>query len=433
MRPIWLVPKQYSALFCRQQILHSRNRHASLTSAIEHGKRKSNAAIDRGYDRDIEGSRVGERKEVELGQKFQKHVLEAGDITSKGPREVPRSRFRIGNDKPHSSRRPMSIPYTTPASQFLYGRFAVIAALKARRRKLYKLYILQGEGTKDRTEDVERLARTRRLRVQYVDSDWENTLSKMSEGRPHNGVVLEASPLPRLPIRALEESKSASDHIRVRLDSMSEEEREIAGGSSVVPRKVLTDRYPFVLLLDRILDPGNLGAIIRSAYFLGVDALIMSRSGSAPISAVTVKASAGAAEALPLLTANAPVDFLKKSKESGWQIFAAVSPSSESGHMRKEKFVQPGSALANGPCVLVIGGEGEGIARSIMRETSGYVGIPQVHRDDGLDIVESLNVSVATALMVQQFVHSSMGTSESADSHNMDTKLDGVGRPEKLF
>ena len=245
----------------------------------------------------------------------------------------------------------------------------------------------------------------------------------MAEGRPHNGYVLEASPLPRLPIRALEKVESVSDHIRVRLDNMSEEEREIAGGSSIVPRKVRADRYPFVLLLDRVLDPGNLGSIIRSAYFLGVDALALSRSGTAPISAVTIKASAGAAEAMPILTANAPLDFLKKSRVSGWQIFAAVSPSSESGQLRKDRYVSSRNALANGPCILVIGGEGEGIARSIMREISGYVGISQVTRDDGLEIVESLNVSVATALMIRQFLDEQSRLSRATKSVQIEDHL----------
>ena len=401
----------------RRQGLSPAKRHASLTSAVERGKRRSNSAADRSFD--SSGGRNDQRPSIDRPlsanadrePRASRHGELLGESKSRPQREIIRQ---------SASHTPISIPYTTPASQFLYGTFAIQAALKARRRKFYKLYVLQGDDAQlDRAAEIESLARSARVRVQQVGQDWARILNKMAEGRPHNGYVLEASPLPRLPIRALEELESVSDPIRVRLDNVSEEEREIAGESSIVPRKVRAERYPLVLLLDRILDPGNLGGIIRSAYFLGVDALALTRSGTAPMSAVTIKASAGAAEAMPILTANSPMDFLKKSRANGWQIFAAVSPSSESGQLRKDRFVSPWNSLADGPCILVIGGEGEGIARSIMREISGYVGVSQTYRDDGLDIVESLNVSVASALMIRQFL-------EKQSQETGDTKSPGV-------
>ena len=418
-------------------------RYASLTSAIERGRRRANAAIDREWGgsttQDQEnhtGARKGglsmrrehgaypyrnwaETTAQEPADKRTNYINDRQERTqlpkSQGQTAIGKSRLAPGV--------PISIPYTTSASVFLYGRFSVLAALKAKRRKFYKLYVLKGDDTDtERIADVENVARSSRIWIEHVGPHWAGVLNKMAEGRPHNGVVLEASPLPKLPVRALKTVTKMSDPIAVHLDNMSEEDFEVTGGGSLIPRKNSARHYPLVLLLDRVLDPGNLGAIIRSAYFLGVDAVVMSRSGSAPTSAVTVKASAGAAEAMPLLTANAPLDFVKKSKSEGWQVFAAVSPSSYTGRQRLEKFVRPENALQLGPCLLVIGGEGEGIARALMKEITGYVGIPQVSRDDGLDVVESLNVSVATAMMVQQFL-SSRGSIQNA-VHQSSTKDD---------
>lgn len=74
------------------------------------------------------------------------------------------------------------------------------------------------------------------------------------------------------------------------------------------------------------LDPGNLGAIIRSGYFLGVDALALVSQTCAPLSNVALKASAGAAEAMPILSVDDAVEFLRKSKGNGWQVYAGVAP-----------------------------------------------------------------------------------------------------------
>ncbi|KKY25073.1 putative rna family [Phaeomoniella chlamydospora] len=278
----------------------------------------------------------------------------------------------------------------------------------------------------DRMQEIERLARPAKVRLQYVGLEWAGILNKMAQGRPHNGIVLEASPLPKVAVRALGEVHNMEDPINVKLAHMSEEERAVTGESSVLPREVRANRYPFVLLLDRVLDPGNLGGIARSAYFLGVDAVVVTRSGSAPTSAVTIKASAGALETMALLTAGNPVEFIKKSKVHGWKVFAGVSPSSHSMRHKSDKdFISPASALASRPCILVVGGEGEGVSWQILQHIDGHVGIAQAPRNDGLNIVESLNVSVATALMAQQFLDNSTrprpNTMRELDSSSIST------------
>ena len=103
--------------------------------------------------------------------------------------------FRRGSDlgpnratSDHESQIPISLPYTTPASEFLYGTSAVFAALESPRRKLYKLYIYSGDNVEGRPQDrqIRELALRRNLVVERVKGDRLRLMDKMSHGRPHN-------------------------------------------------------------------------------------------------------------------------------------------------------------------------------------------------------------------------------------------------------
>ena len=101
-----------------------------------------------------------------------------------------RDRFQ-GNDRSprhQESRVPLSIPYTTPASEFLYGTSVVTSALLASRRKLYKLYIYDGDNREVRDQDkrIQRLALDRDVVVERVQGSWLRLMDKTSTGRPHN-------------------------------------------------------------------------------------------------------------------------------------------------------------------------------------------------------------------------------------------------------
>lgn len=109
---------------------------------------------------------------------------------SGGEEEVAISRTGIRNRKPR-----LSIPYTTPASEFLYGTSVVLAALKSQRRKLYKLYVHDPSGhhgglgpqeATDRPPGARKLALTAGIEVVPVKSDDLPLMDKMSDGRPHN-------------------------------------------------------------------------------------------------------------------------------------------------------------------------------------------------------------------------------------------------------
>lgn len=306
-------------------------------------------------------------------------------------------------------RAPLSIPYTTPASEFLYGTSVITAALKSDRRKMYKLYLYDGENRENAAQDmtIRKLALSRGVEVSRVQGDWLRLMDKMSAGRPHNGYILEASPLPKLPVVAFKPVSKQQAPFHITLDHQSREEEAINGREPKVKYQVGFSRFPFVLLLDGILDPGNLGAIMRTAYFLGIDAVAISNRNSAPLTPITLKASAGASESLPLMSISQPGSFIDECQKNGWKFYAAVAPgNTPSASTGSQKPYYSTSTLGcparDHPCVLILGGEGEGLRWNIQKKADYVIGIEGQRAGQGG--VDSLNVSVAAGLLCEAFM-----------------------------
>lgn len=206
----------------------------------------------------------------------------------------------------------------------------------------------------------------------------------------------------------------------------------INGNGSWQPFKSQGWRSPLVLLIDDVTNPGNLGAIIRSAYFLGVDAIALSTRTCAPLNADTVKASAGSMEAIPIFKIEDVGDFLEKSMaDQGrpWDIYAATTPrqdgrpedsrhqyqqgallfTSRNGQVSKRSMaVDTGSVFdsplgVDRPVILAIGGEQKGLDYRIIRRAMAFVQILPTERivDVGVD---SLNVGAASAILCAEFM-----------------------------
>ncbi|KAL8940332.1 MAG: hypothetical protein Q9211_002326, partial [Gyalolechia sp. 1 TL-2023] len=152
------------------------------------------------------------------------------------------------------SHAPLTIPFTTPASEFLYGHSVVTAALKSSRRKFYKVYLYNGDTAEVRGQDrqVRKLALAANVEVTRVGSDWLKLMDKMSGGRPHNGYILEASPLPKLPVTALHPVPNPQSTFKVVIGHQPKEEAAVNGSNPIVRYGTGYRRYPFLLLLDGI-------------------------------------------------------------------------------------------------------------------------------------------------------------------------------------
>jgi 21S rRNA (GM2251-2'-O)-methyltransferase len=309
------------------------------------------------------------------------------------------------------NRYPLQINYTTPASEFLYGTSVVEAALLSRRnprRKLYKLYIYTGENRENAERDaaMEKLARKQKIEIVRVDTNGIRLLDKMSAGRPHNGYVLESSPLPRLPITALGELTGVGDRegFMVALDYQSREDASINGTENFIPTiRNGSGRKPLVLLLDSIIDPGNLGGIIRTASFLGVTAIAISTKNSASFTPVVLKASAGASENVTLFSVSKPAGFIEESKLNGWKVYAAVAPTTKGALNLPSSITtdELDNPLLNDPCILMLGNEGEGLRWNLRSKANIELAIKGSSNTGGVD---SLNVSVATGILCTSFL-----------------------------
>ena len=295
-------------------------RHASLNSAIGRGIRRSQNVGSFGRSSTAEGgqgrsrredSRISsngraakdsrrplrndfDRDEFVRSGKFRgipRDLQDRGQRTDRRPRErEPRSNIpsassgELGSSKTKSRAHrvtdsmperikdnvkvPESIPYSSPASEFIYGTSAVEAALRCGRRKLYKLYLYQraGEDLGPAKIALRKLALSKNIEIKLAFAGWDRLLDKMSAGRPHNGCVLEASPLPRLPVRGFHAVPAISEsHFRVELAPQSREEAAVNGTNDHIPILHPSDpssgqhvhRYPVALLLDGVVEIGR--------------------------------------------------------------------------------------------------------------------------------------------------------------------------------
>ncbi|KAL1839698.1 hypothetical protein VTJ49DRAFT_1235 [Mycothermus thermophilus] len=297
-------------------------------------------------------------------------------------------------------RDPISIPYTTAASQFLYGRSVIEAALRTSRRQLYKLY-LYGGANRQRTaddEDMRRLAQRHNVPVVVLDdSHGLRLMDKMASGRPHNGYVLEASALPQPPLTALgplPDDYASKPGYTVTLAHQSAEDAAVNGTSTFFPVTTSSSHKPLIVILDQILDPGNLGAILRAVSFLGATAVGIVRGRSASLTSVALKASAGASESLTLFSIPSLPDFLGASRANGWVVYAAVAPDGSGRNARQRRQVdlldvEEEDPLRRDPCVLLLGNEGEGLSRAIVKKADYELSIPNM---SGSDTMDSLNM-----------------------------------------
>lgn len=160
---------------------------------------------------------------------------------------------------------------------------------------------------------------------------------------------------------------------------------EYAALSDVLGKK--KGKFAFLVLLDHLTDPHNVGAIIRTAECFGADAVVLPERRSAGVNATVRKAAAGAAEHLPIVRVANINEAIRTIKKAGIWVAGA-----EGG----DEATPMGQADFNRDLALVIGAEGEGLAQLVRRECDYLVRIPMT------GVTESLNASVAAAILIYE-------------------------------
>jgi 21S rRNA (GM2251-2'-O)-methyltransferase len=177
------------------------------------------------------------------------------------------------------------------------------------------------------------------------------------------------------------------------------------------------------------VDPGNLGSIIRTAAFLGVSAIAISSRNSASFTSIVLKASAGASENMTLFTVKTPAGFIVDSQAKGWKVFAAVAPLKNPKPQTISISTDDlGDPLAESPCLLMLGSEGEGLRWNLRSKADVELYIQGCGQSYNVD---SLNVSVATGILCNSFVGGKKATKPPANLPALDPVPQAEG--DRLF
>lgn len=152
--------------------------------------------------------------------------------------------------------------------------------------------------------------------------------------------------------------------------------------------EVLQQNPNFLVILDHLEDPHNLGAIIRTSEAAGVDAIVMAKDRQVPINSTVMKTSVGTLDNMKIASVTNLVQTIKKLKENGFWIVGTAL----------ENSVDYRNIDYSGKIALVIGNEGSGMSR-LVRESCDYIAkIPMYGQTN------SLNASVASGIMIYEVV-----------------------------
>lgn len=234
----------------------------------------------------------------------------------------------------------------------IIGRNPVSEAIKSG-REIDKLMVKKGEIEGSLRTIVKK---ARDAGIPVIETERQK-LDQMAEGGNHQGVVA-----------------YAAAHSYASLDDIFENARE-------------KNHPPFIVILDKITDPHNLGSIIRTANCAGVHGIIIPKRGGVGLSEVVAKTSAGAIEYVPVCKVTNIAQTIDVLKERGVWVAGAEAGG---GSMYKTDLT--------GAIALVIGSEGEGISRLVKEKCDFLVEIPM------FGDVNSLNASVAGAILMYEIV-----------------------------
>jgi 23S rRNA (guanosine2251-2'-O)-methyltransferase len=230
-------------------------------------------------------------------------------------------------------------------SERIEGRNAVVEALRSGDR-VERVLIAVGVDRSDILQEIERRAREAGVPVDMVP---RHELDRMSVRGSHQGVIAQTRPFRFVPVESI---------LR-------------AGQASVAS---------LVVALDHVTDPGNLGAVARSAEAVGATGLVLPKDRSAAVTAATHKASAGALEHLPVAQVPNLVRSLDLFKQAGYWVAGADQDAQDDAW----------DIDLDAHLVLVAGSEGSGLARLTKRSCDVLVRMPVMGQVGSLNVAQAV-------------------------------------------
>lgn len=257
--------------------------------------------------------------------------------------------------------------------ELLYGLGPCHAAILAARRTIHKVLLhekfIKEAPKRGAYREIMSVCAEKGMNVQFTDTNNLNRIVKGHHKRSHShqNILLETSKL------------------------------DFAGKiTSFDAKEYNPGNPPLWVVINKIQDPMNLGAVIRSAVYFGVDRMVAQKAETCPLTPVVSKASAGAMEWMPVFNVYSIPTFLSQQLQKGWRVLGTVSDNDSL--ISDAKCQQVSELSLDQPTVLVIGNEGFGLDDEITSLCSNFLTIPSVtDLPPGLD---SLNVSVATGVML---------------------------------
>lgn len=237
--------------------------------------------------------------------------------------------------------------------EWLYGLHAMQSVLEKEPERIIEVMVLKGRND-ERLSEIVNQARRFGISIQFCQ---RKVLDDKVDGQQHQGVVARAKPA-----RVLDENDLSAI-----LDNATQ---------------------PFLLVLDGVTDPHNLGACLRTADGAGVDAVVVPKDKSASLTPTVRKVACGAAEVMPLIQVTNLSRTLKQLKDKGVWVIGTAGETDQTLY----------DIDLAGPTALVMGAEGKGMRRLTRENCDQLVKLPMAGS------VTSLNVSVATGVCLYEIV-----------------------------
>ena len=297
----------------------------------------------------IKKSKQNKRRDERKTNKFKEEVNVENKFNQRTRENRKVKEERIARNR--EDRRDFNNQFEEVREDLIIGRNAAMEALKSN-KTIEALYVTNGpkEGS---INAIINLAKDKKIVIKEVD---KKKLDLMAAGNVHQGVIARITPYEYFEVKdILEDAKQKNE-------------------------------APFIIILDELEDPHNLGSIVRTAETCGVHGIIIPKRRNVGVTPTVYKSSAGAIEHVKIAKVTNINNTIDELKEEGVWVYGADIEGKEYSY----------EVDFSGPCALIIGSEGRGISKLTLKKCDKIVKIPMIGK------INSLNASVAGGIMMYE-------------------------------